>query len=42
MTFFDEQPGEDAAGMLGISPENVRVIRHRAIRRLRECMGVVA
>jgi len=40
MSFYDEQTGADVAGFLGISEANVRVIRHRAIRQLRECMGV--
>ena len=42
MTFFDEQTGADLAGFLGVSEENVRVIRHRAIRQLRQCMGAAA
>jgi RNA polymerase sigma-70 factor (ECF subfamily) len=42
MTFFDEQTSADVAGFLGISEENMRVIRHRAIHQLRECMGVSA
>ena len=40
MTFFDEQTGADVASFLGISEAHVRVIRHRAIHQLRECMGV--
>jgi RNA polymerase sigma-70 factor, ECF subfamily len=40
MTFYDERTGADVAGFLGMSEANVRVVRHRAIRRLRECMGV--
>jgi RNA polymerase sigma-70 factor (ECF subfamily) len=40
MTFYDEQTGEDVASFLGVSEANVRVIRHRAIHQLRECMGV--
>ncbi len=40
MTFYDEQTGADVATFLGVSEANVRVIRHRAIRQLRECMGV--
>ena len=39
MSFYDERTGEDVAGFLGVSEANVRVIRHRAIHRLRECMG---
>jgi RNA polymerase sigma-70 factor (ECF subfamily) len=39
MTFYDEQTAAGVAGFLGISEGNVRVIRHRAIRQLRDCMG---
>ena len=42
MTFYDEQTGADVAGFLGVSEANVRVIRHRAIHQLRECMGAAA
>jgi RNA polymerase sigma-70 factor (ECF subfamily) len=42
MSFYDERVGADVAGFLGVSEANVRVIRHRAIRQLRECMGTVA
>ena len=42
MTFYDEQTGADVASFLGVSEANVRVIRHRAIHQLRECMGVAA
>jgi len=42
MTFYDEQTGADVASLLGVSEANVRVIRHRAIHQLRECMGVAA
>jgi len=42
MTFFDEKTGADIARFLDLSETNVRVIRHRAIRQLRGCMGVVA
>jgi RNA polymerase sigma-70 factor (ECF subfamily) len=42
MTFYDEQTGADVAGFLGVSEANVRVIRHRAIRDLRACMGAAA
>jgi len=40
MTFYDEQTGADVASFLGVSEANVRVIRHRAIHQLRECLGV--
>ena len=42
MSFYDEQTSADVARLLGVSDANVRVIRHRAIRQLRECMGVAA
>lgn len=42
MTFYDEQTGADVAGFLGVSEANVRVIRHRAIHQLRDCMGGAA
>ncbi len=42
MTFYDERTGADVAHFLGVSEANVRVIRHRALYQLRECMGVVA
>ena len=40
MSFFDERTGADVARFLGVSEANVRVIRHRAIHQLRDCMGV--
>jgi len=42
MTFYDEQAGADVAASLGLSEANVRIIRHRAIHQLRNCMGVTA
>jgi len=39
LSFFAEKPGEEVAKELGLSAGNVRVIRHRALVRLRECMG---
>ena len=42
MTFYDERTGADVASFLGVSEANVRVVRHRAIHQLRECMGVGA
>jgi len=42
LTFYDEQTASEAAGFLGISEANVRVIRHRAIRQLRACMESTA
>jgi RNA polymerase sigma-70 factor (ECF subfamily) len=40
MSFYDEKTGADVASFLGVSEANVRVIRHRAINQLRNCMGV--
>ncbi len=42
MTFYDEQTATDLAQFLDISEANVRVIRHRAVRQLRDCLGVAA
>jgi RNA polymerase sigma-70 factor, ECF subfamily len=42
MSFYDERTAADVAGFLGLSEANVRVIRHRAIHQLRECMGSAA
>ena len=39
LSFYDEKVCADVAGFLGVSESNVRVIRHRAIRQLRDCMG---
>jgi RNA polymerase sigma-70 factor (ECF subfamily) len=37
-TFFADRSGDDVAKELGLSAGNVRVIRHRALARLRVCM----
>lgn len=42
MTFFDEQTASGLARLLGTTEAHVRVIRHRAIHQLRDCLGVVA
>ena len=42
MTFYDERTSADLAGFLGLSEANVRVIRHRAIHQLRQCMGTAS
>lgn len=42
MTFYDEQTSADVASFLGVSEANVRVIRHRAIHQLRDCMAAAA
>ncbi len=40
LTFYDDQPAKSVAGELGLSEANVRVIRHRALGKLRDCMFV--
>jgi RNA polymerase sigma-70 factor, ECF subfamily len=39
MSFYDEQSAAEVAVYLGLSQANVRVIRHRALGRLRNCMS---
>jgi RNA polymerase sigma-70 factor (ECF subfamily) len=41
MTYYDEISAIETGRSLGISEANVRVIRHRAIKRLRACMEAV-
>ena len=38
LTFYAEQASADIATRLGLSPENVRTVRHRAFARLRACV----
>jgi RNA polymerase sigma-70 factor (ECF subfamily) len=38
LTFFADKSGDEVAKELGLSAGNVRVIRHRALARLRACM----
>jgi RNA polymerase sigma-70 factor, ECF subfamily len=40
LSFFADKQADEVGGELSISGANVRVIRHRALARLRECMGV--
>ncbi len=39
LTFYAEQPSGQIASQLGLSPENVRTLRHRAFVRLRDCVA---
>jgi RNA polymerase sigma-70 factor (ECF subfamily) len=39
LSFYADKDGDEVGAELGISGGNVRVIRHRALGRLRECMG---
>lgn len=38
MSFYEDEPADRVGSMLGISEGNVRVIRHRAMQRLRDCV----
>lgn len=39
LSFFADKRADEVGAELAISPGNVRVIRHRALARLRECLG---
>ena len=39
LSFFADKPADEVAAELGLDPGNTRVIRHRALLRLRECMS---
>jgi RNA polymerase sigma-70 factor (ECF subfamily) len=38
LTFYEEEPADRVGASLGLTAGNVRVIRHRALQRLRECV----
>ena len=38
MTFHEDRSADEIAGVLGLAAGNVRVLRHRALARLRECV----
>jgi RNA polymerase sigma-70 factor (ECF subfamily) len=38
LTFYAEAPSGEIAESLGLSPDNVRTVRHRAFVRLRDCV----
>lgn len=40
LSFFADKAADEVGAELSISGGNVRVIRHRALARLRECMGI--
>jgi len=42
LTFYAEQSADEIASSLGLTANNVRVIRHRGIARVRGCMGLDA
>ncbi len=39
LSFFADKSADEVARELGLTPVNARVVRHRALMRLRECMG---
>lgn len=39
MTFYEDRPADEVAGALGLSAGNVRVLRHRGITKLRQCVA---
>jgi len=39
MTFYEDEPAQAVATALGLSEGNVRVIRHRGLQRLRDCVN---
>jgi RNA polymerase sigma-70 factor (ECF subfamily) len=39
-TYYAEQPADEISREQGLSAGNVRVVRHRALRRLRTCLGL--
>jgi RNA polymerase sigma-70 factor (ECF subfamily) len=39
-TFYAEQRADDISREHGLTAGNVRVLRHRALRRLRSCLGI--
>jgi RNA polymerase sigma-70 factor (ECF subfamily) len=38
LSFHDERPADEIAGLFGTTAGNVRVLRHRAILALRQCL----
>jgi RNA polymerase sigma-70 factor (ECF subfamily) len=40
LTFFHDQSADEIGDALGMQPGHVRISRHRAIARLRTCMGL--
>jgi RNA polymerase sigma-70 factor (ECF subfamily) len=38
MSFFDDMPSEEVGSELGLTAANIRVIRHRGLERLRDCV----
>ncbi len=41
MTFYEDKPAAEVGGALGLTSGNVRVLRHRGIAKLRDCVNGV-
>lgn len=41
MTFYEDKPAAEVGGTLGLTSGNVRVLRHRGIAKLRNCVNGV-
>jgi RNA polymerase sigma-70 factor (ECF subfamily) len=39
LSFYGEQTSVEVAASLGLTPSHVRVLRHRGVTRLRDCLG---
>jgi RNA polymerase sigma-70 factor (ECF subfamily) len=39
LSFYDERAADEIGARLGMTAGHVRVVRHRAVQRLQECMG---
>ena len=40
LSFYAEQSSGEVAHSLGLTPNHVRVLRHRGVSRLRDCLGI--
>jgi RNA polymerase sigma-70 factor (ECF subfamily) len=38
MTFYEDKQADEVAALLALTAGNVRIIRHRALNRLRDCV----
>ena len=39
MTFYEDKRSDEVAGALGLTAGNVRVLRHRGIAKMRNCVN---
>jgi RNA polymerase sigma-70 factor (ECF subfamily) len=42
MSFYRERSADEIAGAMNLSAGNVRVVRHRALAQLRDCLGAAS